>query len=223
MPIQLSFDWQFWMVAIKHENVDDYITDLEKYTDTYVIGLEIAKGVHKMTNGEHIHIAAKMSKEQYDKLHDNIHKKKLKLLLKGTPESGGKQVGRVNNIRDGARLMSYSLKDEKIKYKNIDLITIQEYIKQSFPKGETWDEQLHSYLKNNYEIPDREGYVDWKDCLSPTAYYDTAPMVNLIIEYYKLNSKQKAVPVTSYVRKIIMRFLLYELNAVQQISTMLNI
>ena len=148
----------FWFVAIEHSEVPQYILDLEKYLDpsaAYLIGMETARGVHKITKGQHIHVAADMSVETYNRFHDNIHKKKLKLLLKAA-NGCGKQVGRLKDVRDPGLMSIYTCKDKKIISKNIDQAELKKMIDASFPKTETWEQQIQNYCEEHYTHYDEE-------------------------------------------------------------------
>ena len=194
----------FWFVAIKHTDVSGYIIDMEKYLnedDKYIIGKEVIKNVHKQTNGEHIHVASTMTVENYKKFHDAIHKKKMKLLLKAS-NGVGKQVGRVKDVRSQERSLRYCVKDKNIIYKNIDLKTIDKYILESFQKTDTWEEQIMNALKYEAHIP--------LDINFQNIDLIVNDMQIEIIKFYVENSKQKAVPSRAYMKKLILRFLMYE-------------
>jgi hypothetical protein len=196
-------EYIFWFVAIKHDQVNNYIKDLEKYIKTnekYIVGLETAKGVHKETNGEHIHVAATMSVNRYNKLHDAIHKKKMKLQLKAA-NGVGKQVGRVKVVRDQERALRYCCKDRQTIYKNITKQTIEKYIAESFQKGETWEDQIITKLKLDIDIT----HIDFNNIDNIQMDIELA-----IIDFYRNNSKQKAVPSGAYIKKLMLRFLMYE-------------
>lgn len=202
----------FWFVAIRFSNVNEYIKDLEKYLSPnpcYLIGKEIAPKVHTLTSGEHIHIACRMSVENYNKFHDNIHRKKMKLLLKAS-NGNGKQVGRIKTkIRDNTSIMSYTCKDKNLIYKNISLKQIQEYIDNSYPKGDSWETQLYDNIKFHFQP-----FIDG----SPSSYYDYKGIIRIILNFYQQNSKQMAVPSPHLVKKMILRFLLYECRALFQLE-----
>lgn len=202
--MEQSKQYLFWFVAIQHTAVEQYIIDLEKYIDpsgAYLISKETAKGVHKETGGQHIHVAAEMDITTYNKFHDNIHKKKLKLLCKAK-DGIGKQVGRTKDVRDQTKFLAYTCKDQNIIYKNIDLKTIQLYISESYPKTETWEEQIINYFKLHYVEPDGWDFM--------AQGFDIEQLETLVIKFYIENSKTKAVPTRGYVKKLILRFLMYE-------------
>ena len=197
-------EFLFWFVAITHDKVDSYIECLEKYLEpsaAYVVSKETAKGVHKETNGQHIHIAAELDVKTYNLFHDNIHKKKLKLLLKAK-DGIGKQVGRTKEVRDQTKFLQYTVKDKNIIYRNIDLKTIQEWIERSYPKTESWEEQIIHYFKIQYVEP-----PDWSIVIQG---YQITQLEDLVIQFYIENSKTKAVPTRNYIKRLILRYLMYE-------------
>jgi hypothetical protein len=185
----------FWFVALEHDKVSEYIRHLEKYIDpsgAFIIAKETAKGVHHETKGQHIHIACELDVATYNKFHKNIHVEQLKLRRKACPTKGGKQVGRVHNVRDEMKMLSYTCKNENITYKNIDLKTIQLYIENSYPKKEDWDNDIIDYVilhtvnpRNLEEIEDH------------------------IIDFYIKNSKKKATLTRAKVKQIALRYLMY--------------
>jgi hypothetical protein len=196
-------EYLFWFVAITHDRVPEYIKHLDKYLDpsaALIVSKETARGVHHETKGQHIHIAADMSVETYNKFHKNIHVEQLKLRRKAN-EKGGKQCGRVHNVRDELKMLSYTVKNNNIIYKNIDLKTIQNYIEGSYPKKEDWDNDLIQYLILNVQ-----------DSLN----LDTID--NLIISYYQSNSKKKANLTRMKIKQITLRYLMYEIPQTDEVK-----
>jgi hypothetical protein len=193
----------FWFVALEHVRVEEYEKHLLKYMDAsaqYIIAKETAKGVHHETKGEHIHIAAEMDVTTYNKMHKNIHVEQLKLRRKAN-EKGGKQVGRVHNVRDETRMLSYTVKNENIIYRNIDLKTIQAYIENSFPKKDEWDNDLIEYIKLN-QICDR----------------NLDEIEDHIIDYYIKNSKKKSNLTRVKIKQITLRYLMYEIKMTEEVK-----
>ncbi len=211
-------EFLFWFVAIRHTEIQKYIDDLQPYLDenhSYIIGIEKAGGVHTLTAGEHIHLAVKgISLDNYNKFHDNIHRKKMKLILKAK-DGYGKQVGRVKSkIRDETKFMSYTLKDKNYICKNMDLERIQQYIEKSYPKEAPWEQQIYDYIKLNHN-PDIEEVK--------TKWYMTAPIVRLILNFYLEHSKTYAVPASHLVNKIVKKYLLYECRAIDQLESLYSV
>ena len=213
----------FWFAAVKHSTVPEYKKKLEQYLDisaAYIIGMETAKGVHHATNGEHIHIAAQISKETYKKFHLNYHVGQLKLVMK-TKDGIAKQNGLIKTVRNETRFLAYTCKDNNIIYRNIDLKTIQQYIEESFPKVETWENDIIEYLKLTYDATCLSTELhDWHNCQPDNHNKDklaldcancTKDLEEIIVSYYIANSKKKSVPARTTIRKIVSRFLMYEI------------
>lgn len=186
----------FWFVALEHSRQDEYIKHLDKYIDpsaSLIVAKEVAKGVHHSTKGQHFHIAADMELETYNKFHRNIHVEQLKLRRKAN-EKGGKQVGRVKNVRDETKMLSYTVKSDNLYTRNMDLVKLQEYIELSYPKKDDWDNDLIEYLKlnvmNNLSLDDIE---------------------NKIIDFYITNKKKKLNLTRSKIKQITLRYLMYEI------------
>lgn len=141
----------FFFAQIAHDNVPTVQELLDTYIQddaSYIIAKEISKTSHKETNGEHLHFAVDMTKKEYDAFRNTVLVKKYGLRGKAQKDLP-KQYGTVKNVRDETKMLSYTVKDQNIIYKNIDLKTIQEYIEKSYKKKEktTYQEELMAYLK----------------------------------------------------------------------------
>lgn len=209
-PITEKKNYLFWFVALSHSRVEEYEKHLLKYLDasaSYIIAKETARGVHHETKGEHLHIAAEISVTDYNRLHVNIHVEQLKLRRKACTTKGGKQVGRVHNVRDDLKMLSYTVKNNNIIYKNIDLKTIQSYIEESFPKKDDWDNDIIDFLIMNFN--------------SKFSKYELDPLEeleDLIIDFYIKNSKKKASLTRAKVRQLSLRYLMYTSNQTTEVK-----
>ena len=214
--------YTFWFVAIKHSQFDTYLKHLDKYLDTtagLLISQEIAsKGIHKETDGEHLHIAAQITPEKYKLLHLNVHTQQLKLVLKA--KNGiGKQVGKISpdKVRDETAFMTYCCKDDKVYTRNMDLEKVQEYISNSFKKKENWDEDIINYIKTTYD--NQPLYTQNIICFgaeseSPTFipyHNETTKLEHLVIQYYIDNSKKESIPTRNCIRRLVARYLMYKI------------
>lgn len=198
-------NYQFWFVAIRHDEVVQYTKQLEKYLDpsaSYIIAKETAVGVHRTTNGQHIHVAAELDLSTYNRFHKNIHVEQMRLRRKANAD-GGKQVGRVRNVRDELKMLSYTCKNENILYKNVELKQIQEYIEKSFPKAEDWDTQVMNYIKENMHNNDYDKIED------------------LIIDYYVQYSKKRSLT-RHKIKSYITKYLMYETKWTEDIRQVLK-
>lgn len=204
----------FWFAAVKHSTVPEYKKKLEQYLDisaAYIIGLETAKGVHHTTNGEHIHVAAQIDKDTYKKFHLNYHVGQLKLIMK-TKDGIAKQNGLIKTVRNETRFLAYTCKDNNIIYRNIDLKTLQEYIEESFPKVETWENDIIDFIKQNFDPSDT--LEDESEDLGHQgpAYHRLPQLVEcIIVNYYITNSKKKSVPARTTIKKLVCRYMMYEI------------
>ena len=196
----------YWFVAILHSDVPQYITNLDKYIDPsaqLIIGYETAKDVHKQTLGQHIHVAADMDPKIYAKFHDNIHKKKMQLKLKAS-DGIGKQCGRVKDVRDHEKMLAYCVKDENLYTRNISKEELQRYIDKSFKKSETWEDQVINQIITDVHFPTEPYKVNpgMLDVIKQNIEV-------IIIDFYRNNSKTKAVPARSYLKKLTVKYLLH--------------
>lgn len=199
--------FQFWFVAIKHIKVNDYIIDLKKYLKTnakYIVAQETKKNVHKETNGEHIHVAATMSEENFKRFHQNIHQKKLKLQLRAG-NGVGKQAGRVKDVKDQVKMLAYTCKDKNLQTQNMTKQEIEELIEKSYPKADTWEDQIMQNIHLHLQMPFAP--IDYCNIDAVSMDIET-----LIIDHYLQHSKQKAVPSRAYIKKLMLRFLMYEID-----------
>ncbi len=210
-------EFLFWFVAIRHQDVPSYIKHLDKYIDPsaqLIIANETARGVHHQSQGEHIHVAARMGTDTYKLFHNNIHKTQMKLQCRAGG-GVGKQVGRIKDVRDHTKFLAYTVKDqrdhpfhgEKLFFRNIDLKTIQEFIEISYPKKEQWDNDLIDYLKLNTK---------------PTLYPNLDTIETLIINFYIANSKVKRTPTRPKLKAIMLRYLMYEVHMTPQVMMLIK-
>lgn len=142
----------FFFAQIAHKHEPEVRELLEKYITEdarYIIAKETTTNAHKETNGEHLHFAVDMTKKEYDAFRNTVLVKKFKLRGKAQKDLP-KQYGTVKNVRDEMKMLSYTVKDNNINYKNIDLKTIQEYIEKSYKKQDkkTFQDDLMAYLKS---------------------------------------------------------------------------
>lgn len=206
--------YTFWFACVRHDTVPAYLKKLEQYIDasaSYVCGMETAKGVHHATNGEHIHMAAQIDAPTFKRFHLNYHVGQLKLKLKAA-DGIAKQYGEIKKekIRDQLKFLAYTVKDNNIIYKNIDLKTIQTYIDVSFPKTETWENDIIEWLKVTYD-PHALFTPVLKHTNGVEYWNETTKIEHLIIQYYITNSKKKSIPVRNTIRRMVSRYLMYEI------------
>lgn len=140
------------MAQIAHKDEPDVREHLEKYITQearYIIAKETAKGAHKETNGEHLHFAVDMTKSEYDAFRKTVLVNKYKLRGKAEKDKP-RQYGIVKNVRDEMKMLQYTVKDNNIERRNIDLKTIQEYIEKSYKKEDKrcFCQDLMDYLKS---------------------------------------------------------------------------
>lgn len=141
---------KFFMAAASHSY--DFHTDLEAYIDAsaaYIVAKETVKDKHKESQGQHFHVAVEMTDKQYDSYRNTILKKKYGLRGKATADKP-RQYGVVKNVRDETKFLQYTVKNQNIIYRNIDLKTIQDYISKSYVKEEKkqFQEELMDLLSS---------------------------------------------------------------------------
>lgn len=142
----------FFFAQIAHSEEPSVREQLEKYITEdarYIVAKETSTTSHKETNGEHLHFAVDMTKKEYDAFRNTVLVKKYQLRGKAQKDLP-KQYGTVKNVRDEMKMLSYTVKDKNIEFRNMDLKTIQEYIEKSYKKEEkkTYQQDLMEYLKS---------------------------------------------------------------------------
>lgn len=130
--------YTFFMGAIRHNEIENVKNTLEKFIDasaSYIIAMETAPTTHEETQGEHMHFAVEMDDKQYDAFRHTCFNNHYK--LRGKAVAGkARQYGKIKQVKDETRFLSYTVKDKNIVYRNIDLKTISDYIEKSHPKVE---------------------------------------------------------------------------------------
>lgn len=198
-----------FFVALEHCLKGQLQNDVESYMDPsgcYILAMETAKDKHVETKGEHFHYVGDMSLKQYDSFRKTILVAKYK--RQGVARNGiGRQYGRIGKIRDETKLMTYTVKDENIIFKNIDLKTIKEYIRESYKKEDRQMpiEQLMLSLQNASST--------FTSLTGNEYHYEFYKIELAIIQFYMLNSNHKKVLSKAQVRNLTTRYLMYYTNS----------
>lgn len=145
-------DFKFFMCAIPHSQLETLEKMLTKYIDvsaSYIIAMETAKDSHSETQGEHFHFAVQMDDKQYERFRHTVFTNHYKLRGRAT-DGKPRQYGKVKEVRDQTKFLAYTVKDQNIVYRNIDLEAIQAYIEASYPRRDVYNFQhnLMKYLMN---------------------------------------------------------------------------
>jgi len=193
------------MLASSFDLSGQITTDLEKYLDSsasYIIALETC-AAHSETHGQPYHILADMNQQQYDKFRKTILVNKMH--LSGQARNGiGRQYGRIKNIRDETKLMSYTLKNNNIIYKNIDLKTIQESYEKSYIRSKSKD-----FVQGCMEFLLTIDHMNMQEGLNPSvASIDYTSIEKSIVTYYSDETIGKPVS-RSALKSLTTRYLMY--------------
>lgn len=191
------------MLAYPHDQSSNLINDLKSYIDPsaqLLVALETCKKSHIQTKGQHYHIIVNpMTEKQYDAYRKSILVNKYK--LSGQAKDGKPRAyGRVKDIRDQTKIISYTLKDKNIYFENYDLKTIQDYIEKSFPRKQKPKDFVSSLME----------YLVKKD--STFYEHDAHPQYSRIeksiLQYYI--SENIGTPVSkTTLRSLTTRYLMY--------------
>lgn len=177
--------------------IDQYITDASA---SYLISMETSTNTHLETQGQHFHICIKSSTFNYDTFRNSILKNKFN--LQGQAKNNiGRQYGKVKNIRDETKLLTYCCKENNnnIISKNMDLKTIQEYIEKSFKK-ESHLTLFEKLMKHLADIPYKQVTIEFY------CYY--AALEDATIDYYIDNNVGKSLT-KNHMRSLVTSFLMY--------------
>ncbi len=140
-------NWIACMAHIKHDQIE-YIT---KYIDNrfveYIISMETAPTV-----GEHMHFLLKAEdQDSYHKLAQNVFKQKYKLRGRAT-KGACRQYGKVKNIEDIKKMMSYTVKDGNYIAKVDDMEVVEKAFQESYEKVDNLgklDKIMKEYIDEN--------------------------------------------------------------------------
>lgn len=201
-----------FFVALEHSNKDQFVSDVESYLDDdakYIIAMEVAKDKHIETKGEHFHFVGDMTDKQYDSFRKSILVKKYQ--RQGVARNGvGRQYGKIGKIRDETKLMAYTVKDNNIIYRKIDLKTIQELIQKSYHKEERQFplKELMEHLKSQ-SVYFYETMYDDRDHIHKlnACRYDKIEFA--IIQFYLDNSTCEKILTKSQIKSLTTKFLMY--------------
>lgn len=131
----------------------------------YLISKEKASGVHHETAGEHFHICANMTDQDYHKLMKNV---KDKYKLSGRAKDGiGKQYGKIKDIKNNIKLLAYCIKDgdyvtnippEQIEEIKKHSYKVDEEANKKVKKTKDWVETVANHIKETY--PNKQWNLD---------------------------------------------------------------
>jgi len=171
-----------FIIVARHDISADLQINLEHYLDIsarYIIAAETEKGVHAQTQGQHFHIVADMTDKEYDSFRKTYLVKKLKLSGQARNQRS-REYGRIRNIRDETKLINYTVKNNNIIYKNIDLKTIQQHISDSYisKKPKEFVTEIMQYLQAI------DHYIGSDGNATTTPTFDTQSVEKSILAYY---------------------------------------
>lgn len=99
--------WTAYMGHIAHSEVEYLVEEMEKLEAPYVMSAEAGKY-------EHFHFLAKITVKQYHNFCQRVFIKKYKLRGRAT-KTLPRQYGKVKEIKDLSKMMSYTLKDKNFQ------------------------------------------------------------------------------------------------------------
>ena len=149
--------WIACMAHIKHENREYIKGYIDNRYDEYIIAYE-----HSEKVGEHMHFLLWAEKpDDYHKLAQNVFKQKFTLRGKAT-KGKCRQYGKVKEIENIQKMMSYTVKDENVDIKQGENLT-PEIIEQAFQLSFKKEDNLAKIKKALEEYIDNEKSQDFKE------------------------------------------------------------
>jgi hypothetical protein len=142
-PITFYMDLPLEELQLLEDKLKGYIEIESRYL--------IAHEISGVTKKSHFHFVVEMHIDQYSKFRDAVIKKHYKL-TKGS-------YGKVNNIRDVNKLLSYCLKDDGERRTNLEPAQVDEFIKKSFKRPEEKD-HIENCLQKMSLMPYQYEYTD---------------------------------------------------------------
>lgn len=123
-------------VDLPEGEIDQLKLYLLRYIDERTAKYLITHEISSVSKKSHYHFVVEMSVKNYEKFRDNIIKKKYKLSARKGEDGQGKQYGKVTNIRDINKMITYCLKDEGERRTNLSDEDINDFLRASFKKDE---------------------------------------------------------------------------------------
>ena len=214
-------DYLAFFFAIKHSEIEWLEQKLIQYLgepNYYIMAMETSTTSHQQTEGQHIHILATMSPEDYKKFSTVVIRK---YKLCGKAGNGlGKQYGKVNVVRDQQKMLSYTVKDKNFRT-NMPETIIQEALAKSFKKEEKIDEEqkLMTHIKQAHtEFDNNHNFIPYDyitNCCSPKPIFGFRDAAISVIEYFRKKHIETKIryslsrnQIIAYVNK----YFLYETN-----------
>lgn len=200
----------FFMAVLPHSEIHRFRDFLVSYLvedSEYIISMETSPSSHAETAGQHFHVAVEMEDKSYDCFRKTIlvnHYGLRGRASKGKP----RQYGKVREIRDFNKFMSYTVKDQNLIHNMKDLKKLQRYIDQSFKR-----EDKATFIEGCLEhIASRAPPVlhydsNYTSLGIHTTGANLEAIEKLVLEFYIKQGKK--VPVYATLKHITLRYLAF--------------
>jgi hypothetical protein len=157
-PSTTSPSFVAFMAHIPLSQLETVETDIKKYTkNKYLITAESKPY-------EHLHYYVEFSNNDYERYRDNILKRKYKLIGRAT-ENQCRQYGKISQVRDKTRYMSYILKQKGPLVTNLTkdyLVSIPPWTEKIIP-GYKYSDYLKKKDRENFIEEIKKYYQVWQD------------------------------------------------------------
>lgn len=157
-------NWIACMAHIKHDQIEYLKGYIDNRFDEYIIAMETSPKV-----GEHVHFLLKTDDPSlYHKLAQNVFKQKYK--LRGKAMKGQcRQYGKVKEIEDISKMMSYTVKDGNCIIKVNDKKQVEQAIMESFQKVDNLG-KLDKIMKEYIDENKKEEYKEKHGSYEPAGF-----------------------------------------------------
>jgi len=145
-----EMEYRFGFADIEHTNIEDIEKMLELYgIEKYIVAMEkVNNKTHIATNGEHIHFVLHVEKKIFKNFNETL---KNRYTLSGKNGKTGRYCGWIDpkKVKDKEKFMSYSVKDNNIRWKGFTDDEIKNLLDESFQKQETIIDELIKKIQMN--------------------------------------------------------------------------
>lgn len=154
--------YKAWYASILHSEEQKVLKQLKTYKSvgTYIMALEQCNKSHQATGGQHIHFLVEMNDKDFNAFRD-WQKRHFSLKCKaGEDEHNARQFGKVQAIKNLARMAIYTVKHENVRT-NMSEELLRLLVKQSYIKVDKKDEtkMMYAHLDTYIHVNDAEHWL----------------------------------------------------------------
>jgi hypothetical protein len=177
-------EWVAFMGHIPHTEFDYLKSEMEKFNAPYIMSAEAGKY-------EHFHFLAKITPRQYHNFACKNFVKKYKLKGRAT-KSNPRQYGKVKEIKDISKMMTYTMKDKNY-VTNMSTEEIETIIKMKIDDVENTKNEMNGEIKDKMIK-----YVNEKinNYITNKKYIDSRKVIRMAIIDFMIERKATIIRTT---------------------------